>query len=370
MNIILFGAGKVGAEFVKSPCFKKLEQENNSINFFDNNRNLPKVINGIKRLDELEIASENTEILITCGAWIEIYRECIQKNYKNIKIYDAKVDDVLTIKQYCMQNAGYYENIRYAEYQNEKNAEILKNKEKFLQTKDLFGNITEVAIMLSNLCNYATIHSKCPASCIKEKQIMPSRTVYKIIDELAVNKFHGTVCFHIYNEPLIDPRLFMFIQYMKNTMPLAKAKVYSNGYYLNQIMLEELEEIGTDILNTTGYGKDEYERLIKLGAESNMAFSVIYGNLDDRMDYYMKKNTANAVSNDICDTYLFQIPIYVTGDIGTCCLDYMHPYELGNVNQCSLKECLRNSKVIDFQTRLLKGDRTEFPICSNCNWKR
>lgn len=370
MNIILFGAGKVGTQFVKSSCFRKLEQENNNISFFDNNRNLPKVISGINRLDELEIVSENTEILITCKAWTEVYRECIQKGYKNIKIYDENTDDIVTIKQYCIHNAGYYENARYAEYQNEKNAEILKNKENFLQTEDLFGNITEVAIMLSNLCNYAAIHPKCPASCIKEKQIMPSKTVYKILDELAMNDFHGTLCFHIYNEPLIDPRLFMFIQYVKKSMPGAKVKVYSNGYYLNQIMLEELGEVGTDILNTTGYGKDEYERMIELGAESDMAFSVIYGVLDDRMDYYTKKNTAGAISDDVCDTYLFQIPIFVTGDIGTCCLDYMHPYELGNVSQYSLEECLRSRKIIDFQMRLLKGDRTDFPICSNCNWKR
>ena len=32
---------------------------------------------------------------------------------------------------------------------------------------------------------------------------------------LANNGFEGTVCFHIYNEPLIDPRLFYIIEYIK-----------------------------------------------------------------------------------------------------------------------------------------------------------
>ena len=372
MGIILFGAGKIGNKFIESQCFKRLKSETDNIVFYDNNKALPTVINGVKRLDKLETMSqnENVEIIITCAAWTEVYRLCIQNGYKIIKIYDEKSDEILTIRDYCKRNVRYYENWECAKYHSEKNKEVLTNKERFLKTGDLFGNMTEVAIMLSNLCNYAEIHQKCPASCILEKQIMPSRIVYKILDELAMSKYHGTICFHIYNEPLIDPRLFMFIQYIKKTMPSAKVKIYSNGYYLNTTMFEELHEIGTNVLFTTGYGKHEYERLIELDTEMGMALSVCYGNLDDRMDYYTKKSTTHIVSNDICDTYLYQIPIYSNGDIGTCCLDYRHPYGLGNINECSLENCLRDRRIIDFQMKLLRGDRTTFPICTNCCWRR
>ena len=370
MDIILFGAGKIGNQFIESQCYQDLKPESSHIVFYDNNKSLPNVIYGLERLDELEAMSKNEQIIITCAAWTDVYRLCIKRGYKNIKIYDAKSDEVLTIKDYCKRNAGYYENAECAKYQTEKNEMILTNKERFLKTGDLFGNTTEVAIMLSNLCNYASIHQKCPASCITEKQIMPSKVVYRILDELAGSDFYGTICFHIYNEPLIDPRLFMFIQYVKKIMPSVKVKVYSNGYYLNPVMFDELHEIGTNVLVTTGYGASEYKRLIELDTENGMAFSVLFGNLDDRMDYYTKENKTHVVSSDICDTYIFQIPIYANGDIGTCCLDYRHPYGLGNINECSLESCLKDSKIIDFQMRLLKGDRTTFPICTNCNWMR
>lgn len=366
MNIIIFGAGKIGHKFIQSKCFSQLA--GNHIYFYDNNKNLPKVIEGIERLDDINDKVDNTDIIITCAAWISVFRECVSRGYEKIRIYDVQRDEILTIKEYSRLNLSYYENMECARYQIEKDKKVLQNREKFLKTNDLFGSITEVAIMLSNLCNYATIHKKCPASCIKRKQIMPSKVVYKILDELAACQFEGTICFHVYNEPLIDPRLFLFIQYAKNNIPLSKVRIYSNGYYLDNVMAEELYDIGTDILVTTGYGKDEYERLLNLDVKT--AFSVLYGNLDDRIDYYTKRNSTHVVSNGMCDTYIYQVPIYADGDIGTCCLDYMHPYGLGNIIHDSLEKCLNNGRVVDFQNKLLQGDRTTFTICTNCFWKR
>lgn len=366
MDIILFGAGKIGHKFIQSECFNQLKS--NNIFFYDNNKNLPRFIDGIERLDDISEKTEESEIIITCGAWVSVFRECVNNGYERIRVYDENRDEVLTVKEYGRSNLSYYENMECARYQTEKEKKVSLNRERFLKTNDLFGSITEVAIMLSNLCNYAAIHQKCPASCVKKKQIMPSNVVYKILDELAACEFDGTICFHVYNEPLIDPRLFMFIQYAKKKMPLSKVRIYSNGYYLDNVMAEELHDIGTDILVTTGYGKDEYERLIDMDVK--MAFSVLYGNLDDRIDYYTKRNSTHVVSNGICDTYIYQVPIYADGDIGTCCLDYKHPYGLGNVMHDSLEKCLNNSRVIDFQNKLLHGDRTTFTICTNCYWKR
>lgn len=297
----------------------------------------------------------------------------LNKNVKREQSYTQKPlmtmqDEILSKEERFKKNSGNYENEHWIKYQMTQEIRVDERKKRFMETHNLFDNISEVAIMLSNLCNYALIHKKCPANCVKEKEIMPSKLVYKILDELAQSEFDGTICFHIYNEPLIDPRLFLFIQYAKKVMPKCLVEIYSNGYYLNSVMLNELREIGMDILVTTGYGKNEYERLIDLNTD--MPFHVSLGSLDDRLDYYTEKNTTQVTSNSICNTYLSQVPIFSNGDIGTCCLDYKHPYSLGNVIDNSLEECLNHEKVINFQLGLLKGDRTIFPICSNCNWNR
>lgn len=370
MNTILFGAGRIGHKFIQSKCFEELNGDDRKIVFYDNNKVLSKTIEGVERLDRLDYDVQESDVIITCDAWTQVYRQCLENGLKNVKIYDEKADKVMTLRAYGRSHLGYYENEKCALYQLEKEKAVILGKEKFLKTRNLYESITEVAIMLSNLCNYASIHSKCPASLVTKKQIMPSKIVYRILDELAASEFSGTVCFHIYNEPLIDPRLFMFIGYTKKVMPKSTVRIYSNGYYLNETMFEELEGIGADVLVTTGYGKSEYERLIDLDKDNGMALSVLYGNLDDRMDYYTKKNTTHVVSNDVCDTYILQVPIYADGDIGTCCLDYQHPYALGNISETSLEKCLNNESLIAFQDKLLKGDRTSFTICTNCYWKR
>lgn len=220
--------------------------------------------------------------------------------------------------------------------------------------------------MISNLCNYASIHKKCPASCIKEKEILSSKYIYNVFNELSIIQFDGTICFHIYNEPMIDSRLFWFIEYIKTNLPYAKVEAYSNGYCLNEVMLEELQNVGVDILCVTGYGEKEYSRLLELNVD--IAYSCLFGCLDERLDYYVGRE--RAISNKICMSYFTQLSIYSNGDIGTCCLDYNHPYNLGNIKEKTLEGCLNSDKIIAFQKELLRGNRNVFSICKNCNWLR
>ena len=79
--------------------------------------------------------------------------------------------------------------------------------------------VNRVSFQLSNLCNYTDIHKACPLSLCRGKEILPSTVVHKTIDELAEFDYSGLIGFHIYNEPMIDPRLFLFISYAKKRLP-------------------------------------------------------------------------------------------------------------------------------------------------------
>lgn len=259
------------------------------------------------------------------------------------------------------------------DYKNESYLEHLKNREQricdacnnFLETNDLFRNITEVAIMLSNLCNYATIHKRCPASCTRRQEIVSGDHVRMVLKELADIDYSGIICFHIYNEPTMDPRLFMFIKETKEMLPKSNVMMYTNGIYLNKSMMNEFHEIGMDIISATAYGEEEFDRLIKL--DIGIPYHVIHGNLDDRMDYYDRDYTIKPPI-EVCRSLLVQIPIYSDGELGLCCLDYKHPYKMGNVFESGLKTVLSEKKVIDFQRALLSGDRSSYPICDRCGW--
>lgn len=364
-KLCLFGAGETGKMFLKSRTREAIQTKYTDIVFYDHNDNLPKSIAGVKRIKDFDNVKE---VLITSNAFFEIYRECLIKGKKIVGIFDRDIDEICDYKTMCKKKKCGYDNDAMIQY-NEKEKEIQqKHLQSYLKTKDLYHNISEVAIMLSNLCNYAGLHSQCPAHYIKKREIMPGNKVYQIMEELSQNGYEGSICFHIYNEPTIDPRLFMFINYAKKKMPNCRIRIYSNGYYLNQMMVEEFHDIGADVFNTTGYGVNEYERLIDM--DIRYPLNVVWGQLDERLDWYSEENTGQKLVNPSCYTFVDQVCIYSNGEIGTCCLDYKTPYKLGNVFETPLKEILERKELIAFQDELICGNRSKFPLCRNCHWNR
>lgn len=353
-RLIIFGAGKIGELFCKEES-DGIMKSYSEIYLYDNNVSKQKqyyygyyVLASEEFRNMLE--SDDVEIIIATMKWKEIISESLIVKYIN------KVKAIYTFSN--------YDNMKSIKYSHNQYLLEKSGSEKFLAGAQLFDCINRVAIMLSNLCNYANIHKDCPAYGIKEKEIMPSKTVYKIIDELCESNFKGEICFHIYNEPLIDPRLFLFIQYIKQKIPEINIHIYSNGYYLNQTMVNELEMVGVTRITTTAYSKDEWKRLISL--ETDIAFGILRGNLDKRLELYLERE--DTICSDTCMSYFGTVPIYVNGDIGTCCLDWKHAYKLGNVTNCTLREVINEKKIREFQMALLKGDRSVFSICSNCTW--
>lgn len=296
----------------------------------------------------------------------ETYYVCILRGYKNISIYNIKRGEFSTYGEICMELHGEYENIHHILYRYNKSVKANKARENFLQSDDLFSNIQEIDIMLSNLCNYASLHRKCPLSSVSQKEIMPKAKVLKILDELSASNYQNEIAFHVYNEPLIDPRLFMFISYAKNSMPNCSVRILSNGYYLTQCLVDELKEVGVDILETTAYGRAEYERLLTFDVD--FPYDILWGDLDNRLNLYEERKEPICSGKPCPRLALLQTDIYSNGDVGLCCLDYRHSYNLGNVFTDTLKSVMQSTKMISIQKELLKGNRSMFDMCKNCSW--
>lgn len=261
-----------------------------------------------------------------------------------------------------------YMNEKFKNYRNLWNERIAKGVEKFLQGAPLSDCISRVSLALSNMCNYADIHRKCPASEVSVKEIMKRKNIENIVLQLKNLNFKGVISFHIYNEPSIDPRLFDIIKYIKKNLTDVEIYLYSNGFYLNQDMISELEEL-VDVMTVTAYGKQELER-IKQFVDTTMGFHVFLGNLDDRLTQY-DCESKGIINNQPCRTFFNQIDIFPNGDIGLCCLDHKHSFGLGNVfdGTQTFQEIIDSPKLRQFQTDLLRGDRNHIsPLCRNCTW--
>ena len=108
----------------------------------------------------------------------------------------------------------------------------------------MFEHTSRISIELSNLCNYARIHKKCPLNLVETPVILPAKIVFDVLETLERYNFQGIIAFHTYNEPLIDPRLFQFIEFARKACPHSDIFILTNGYYLTQTLADELVDSG------------------------------------------------------------------------------------------------------------------------------
>lgn len=144
------------------------------------------------------------------------------------------------------------------------------------------NNINSIYFELSNICNYSAIHTKCPASIIKNKSVMDSNVYKNVISDLSKIDFEGFISFHRYNEPLMDPRLISFISYARHKIPKSKLRILTNGYYLTQEIADELVASGLSLLEVTAYFEHEFQRLKNI--KITIPYHVFMQNLDGRID--------------------------------------------------------------------------------------
>ena len=225
-------------------------------------------------------------------------------------------------------------------------------------------HIMRVSIELSNICNYTHIHKKCPVSRYKTKKILETEIVHKILDELALYNFCGEIDFHRYNEPMIDKRLFDFIEYTNKVLPNAKISILTNGSLLNQEVMEKLEKYNIWLLTVSSYTFKEHNRLIKL--KTSIPYKVYYSHLDDREDIYSRKEINSVMP---CYATLRDITVNCFGDVSICCLDWQNRFIFGNVSSQSLKEILNSETFLKVHSDLFNGKRN-LEICKRCDWQR
>jgi radical SAM protein with 4Fe4S-binding SPASM domain len=226
-------------------------------------------------------------------------------------------------------------------------------------------NTKRISIELSNLCNYAFIHKKCPVNLENEKKILPSKIVLHVIDTLEKLNFAGIIAFHTYNEQMIDPRLFKFIEYTRNKCKQCDIFISTNGYYLNQTIANELIEIGVTSIHVSAYTPNEYKRLssIKVNIPYNVEKMIL---MDEVLSLYQAPFINLSLS---CNAPLEEIIITREGFISLCCRDWQRRYNFGNLNDHNFEEIIRNGILQAVYKKLNSGNRF-LDICKRCNWQR
>jgi hypothetical protein len=232
------------------------------------------------------------------------------------------------------------------------------------ENQNLFTNLRAVFFELSNICNYSKQHRKCPAHHVKKRKVLSSSIYIRTINELSEIQFSGVISFHRYNEPMMDPRLSSFLAYAKQKLPDPYLRVYTNGYYLTQEIVDDLSKAGMNWLEVSAYSNKEYERFLQLNV--SIPYMVFESKLDDRIILY-DKNEKNLRLP--CFSIINDCTINCEGKLVLCCLDWKNNHCLADLNKTSLKAALNTDKIRKIFFDLTEGSRT-LHLCKRCVWQR
>jgi len=222
-----------------------------------------------------------------------------------------------------------------------------------------------ITLELSNICNLAKTHTKCPLHLETETRILPDNIVLKVLQFASSQKFAGRIAFHNYNEPLIDRRIEYFISTARFLCPQADIYICTNGTELDQEYLDKLVRLGVTNMHISAYRKVDYERFLKLKTPAFIP-DVELMILDDTLEAYTRPYTHSSAP---CFAPLSELIISRDASVLLCCLDWQRKYIFGNAASQSLEEVLHSTEILETYTRLSKGDRF-LDICKRCNWTR
>jgi sulfatase maturation enzyme AslB (radical SAM superfamily) len=158
--------------------------------------------------------------------------------------------------------------------------------------------------------------------------------------------------------------LFKFIEVAKKSCPSGEVYICTNGYYLDQVMAEELANIGVSKINVSVYSDSEMKRLSKI--KVNIPLSTERMRLDDRLNFY---DNSEKDKFEPCYAPLNEIIITRDGKISLCCLDWKRKYIFGDLHYQKLEEILMEGNMHSFYFKLSKGERF-LSLCRRCGWAR
>ena len=246
----------------------------------------------------------------------------------------------------------------------------------------------------------------CPNSFIdrsSKNDYMDEKTYTKILKELSLFKFKGTISYSRYNEPLADPVIFERLEQARKILPNATLHTNTNGDYLTHESLNMLKEAGLTTLNIQHYlahdatfDKQQIYACIdemaeKLGIAKPIKELQHRKRCGKKLDFdgieiqmyaidFAKTGTNRGDSLSTiqpisrvkpCPLPFRDIYIDYDGSVMPCCnvrSDYAPHAEfiMGNVTNDSIFSIINNENYINFRHNIIHNV-SEFSPCNTCN---
>jgi len=236
---------------------------------------------------------------------------------------------------------------------------------------------SEIQFETLNRCNGGC--SFCPVNRFddpREQALMSEDLYHKIIDNLAALNYGSTVYFHGNNEPLLDKRIYGFIEYARKQLPKARLAMFTNGTALTvdrfKTLVTHLDNLVIDnynddlVLNTsTKKVVDFCDANPEWGEKARVSIRKETEKLDKRGSNAKNRATIKTLESS-CLRPFTQINVRPDGKISLCCNDSLGDVTLGNLQTQSLLEIWYGADFDDVRQKMLKG-RAHIDLCKECD---
>jgi len=222
-----------------------------------------------------------------------------------------------------------------------------------------------VEVEISTACNRRCWY--CPNSVPqlrRSQQFMQERVFNRLLSELTRIEFSGRMSYHLYNEPLLHPRLRNIVAHVAQSLPSIRQVLYTNGDLLTDALHAELTQLGIARFIVTSHDSAP----IPKRANQVVLFPSKL-NLTNRGGTVLREQTTaqKLPFSAPCFAPSSMLIITVNGDVLLCYEDARRSQVMGNVLQQNLDDIWFSRHFRHLREELATGNREVTPICRVCD---
>lgn len=222
-----------------------------------------------------------------------------------------------------------------------------------------------VEIEINTGCNRSCSH--CPNSMFptRVQSFIPSDRFCQMLHSISTTGFAGRLSFHLYNEPLLHPKLELLISSARKILPGAIIVVMTNGDLLDDARYMSLTSAGAHHFFVTRHDGGSFPKRLQQ--------NVVYPDRDLVLTNRGGALPVNKLHQPLeirCLAPSEMLIVTIAGDVLCCYEDYRQEMVIGNLLQSPVEDVWLSKRFENFRKLLAAGRRNEASaICRRCNNK-
>ena len=232
-----------------------------------------------------------------------------------------------------------------------------------------------ISIETTTYCNRSCHYCPNSTDLARPAQKMDEQLFREIIDSLARHNYKGIINPHFYGEPLTDDRICTFVTYIRNKLPQATIKLFTNGDLLTVDNYLELKKAGVNVFRISNHSPIISAKLVQTLSQIMQHHTHLYS--VELFDYYhLVKVKDQRIYNrggllDIPTTakagceFVQEVNVDYAGNVVLCCHDYLSAVTLGNCAQSDVVDLWNSKEYKKVRKEILAGNWI-FDLCRKC----